>query len=83
MPKQKLKVEITNPSEELIKRFDRLFFLIIGAILIGFISMLFMVTGIVIDAWRFNTSVYKEMQQGNVVNSLNEIKKDIQELKTQ
>jgi len=63
MAKEDLKVKIPDPSEEFMKRLDKLFFLVIGAMLIGFISLLFMVAGIVIETWRFNSSVYKESQQ--------------------
>lgn len=92
MAKEEPKIKITDPSEEFSKRFDRLFYLVIGAMLIGFISLLFMVAGLVIEAWRFNSAVYKESQQlkiqeENIKNnveqqklmleSLGEIKKSI------
>ena len=63
MAKEEPKIKIPDLVEEFSKRFDRLFYLIIGAMLIGFISLLFMVAGIVIETWRFNSSVYKESEQ--------------------
>lgn len=67
------KVTITEPSnnydapsikiadiKEITKRSDTLLFLVIGAMLVGFASLLIMTAGIVIDTWRFNSSVYKE-----------------------
>lgn len=96
MTKEEPKIKITDPLEEFSKRFDRLFYLVIGAMLIGFISLLFMVAGIVIETWRFNSSVYKESQQLNIqeeniknsveqqkimMNELQNIKNDLSELK--
>lgn len=79
MTNQKPKVEISDPIEEFMKRFDRLFYLVIGAMLIGFISLLFMVAGIVIETWRFNSSVYKEseqlkLQEENIKNTVEQQK---------
>lgn len=33
---------------------------VIGILLIGFLTLLFMVAGLLLDGWRFNSSVYKE-----------------------
>ncbi len=63
MAKEEPKIKIPDPVEELNKRFDRFFYLVVGAMLIGFISLLFMVAGIVIETWRFNSTFYKESQQ--------------------
>lgn len=88
MPKEQLKdknsdlIKIFDPKE-LLGHFNKLFLLIIGAMLIGFITMLFMVAGIVIEAWRFNSTVYKEYSQSNLLEvnkSLTETNKQNQEL---
>jgi hypothetical protein len=63
MAKQEPRVKAPDPNEEFSKRFDRLFYLVIGAMLIGFITLLFIVAGMVIETWRFNSYVYKESQQ--------------------
>ncbi|MBU3999995.1 hypothetical protein KKG29_02335 [Patescibacteria group bacterium] len=86
MNKEEPKIKIPDPLEEFSKRFDRLFYLVIGAMLIGFISLLFMVAGIVIETWRFNSSVYKESQQlniqeENIKNTVEQQKLMIEELK--
>lgn len=62
---EQTEVQIFDPKEftERLERFDKLFFLIIGAMLIGFLSLLFMVVGLVIDSWRFNSTIYKESKQ--------------------
>ena len=97
MAKEEPKIKIPDPLEELNKRFDRFFYLVIGAMLIGFISLLFMVAGIVIETWRFNSSVYKESrqlkiqeenikntveQQKMMINELQNIKKELNEIKS-
>lgn len=86
MAKDELKVRIPDPLEEYSKRFDRLFYLVIGAMLIGFISLLFMVVGIVIDSWRFSSSVYKESQQlkiqeENIKNTVDQQKQMLESIK--
>jgi hypothetical protein len=89
--KEEPKIKIPDPIEEFGKHFDRLFYLVIGAMLIGFISLLFMVAGIVIETWRFNSSVYKESQQlklqeENIKNTVEQQKliiKILQELEKQ
>lgn len=79
------RIKITDPIEEFSKRFDRLFYLVIGAMLIGFISLLFMVAGIVIETWRFNSAIYKESQQlkiqeENIKNTVEQQKLILEEL---
>lgn len=73
MSEETTKIKITDPTEkprfkildpkELLERLDKVFILVVGAMLIGFITMLFMVAGLAIDAWRFNSAIYKESQQ--------------------
>ena len=90
------KIDIDDPLEKVKKRFDLLLYLVVGAMLIGFISLLFMVAGMVIETWRFNSAVYKESeqlktqeenientieQQGLMLNELQEIKKKLNEKK--
>lgn len=97
MAKEEPKIKIPDPLEELNKRFDKFFYLVVGAMLIGFISLLFMVAGIVIETWRFNSSVYKESQQLRIqeenikntieqqkmmINELQNIKKELNEIKS-
>lgn len=63
MAKEKLKIKIPDLLEEFSERFNNLFYLVIIAMLVGFVSLLFMVAGIVIETWRFNSTVSKESQQ--------------------
>ena len=85
----KTKIDFYDPLEKLKKRFDFLLYLVVGAMLIGFISLLFMVAGMVIEAWRFNSAVYKELKQlevqgENIKNTVEQqdlIMKELQEIK--
>lgn len=63
MAKEEPKIKFINTLVGMTERSDRLLYLVVGAMLIGFISLLFMVAGIIIETWRFNSSVYKESQQ--------------------
>lgn len=63
MAKEEPKIKILDTLVGMTERSDRLLYLVVGAMLIGFISLLFMVAGIIIETWRFNSSVYKESQQ--------------------
>lgn len=46
-----------------IKHFNWFFGLVVGALLIGFITMLLMVTQLIIEAYRFNSTFYRESNQ--------------------
>ncbi|MBI2607596.1 MAG: hypothetical protein HYW51_02105 [Candidatus Doudnabacteria bacterium] len=96
MAKEDLKIKFNDP-EDFIKRFDRLFYFVVGAMLIGFLSLLFMVAGLVVDSWRFNSTVYKESKllklQEDIINqnfeqqklnsnTLESIKQQLLEMKT-
>ena len=58
---------------------------IIGVLLIGFLTLLFMVVGLVLDTWRFNSSVYKDdnilqlnsNQQKDILERLGNIEKKL------
>ena len=89
MPRNnKLLLEFENTRGEIDKRFnkqDRLMELIVAVLLVGFATMLISVAGIILDTWRFNSSIYKEFvfqkeytktlektieQQDEIVNNL-------------
>lgn len=53
-----------------IKHFNWFFGLVVGALLIGFITMLLMVAQLVIEAYRFNSIFYREDSQINVQEEL-------------
>ena len=95
-PKIKIPDPWRDPWERFQKQFSWMFVLIIGAMLIGFITMLFMVAQLVIEASRFNSVLYQESeqlkiqernientidQQKLIIESLESIKESLQELK--
>lgn len=55
--------QFLDPIKEALKQIDRLVVFIIGVMLIGFATLMFMVAGMVIEAWRFNSTIYRESQQ--------------------
>jgi len=53
---------------------------VVGALLIGFLTLLFAVAAIIIDAWRFNSTAYEESMQ--VKFQAENIKNSIEQQKT-
>jgi len=71
MAKDELQIKISDPYldsvkvvreeiGEIKKSFSWIMTFVIGALLIGFLTMLFMVAGLVVDSWRFHSTIYKE-----------------------
>ena len=56
----KLKIKFPDPYEELKGKYDFQTKIIISVFVIAFLTMVFMVAGILLDAWHFNSAVYKE-----------------------
>ena len=65
---------------------------VIGALLIGFLTLLFALGALIIDAWRFNSTAYKETtaiqlqkeiadQQKSLLFSVQALQKDVDQLK--
>ena len=54
---------VGDQLSEIKKFFNWAITFIVGVLMIGFVTLLFMVAGMVVDAWRFNSSIYKESQQ--------------------
>ena len=57
---QKPKIEIYDATTDIANKFDFYIKIVIGILVVGFISMLLMVGGIILDAWHFNSATYKE-----------------------
>ena len=53
-------IEFRDATKELLERYDKLTYLIIAAILVGFIILILMAGTLILDAFHFNSAVYKE-----------------------
>lgn len=67
-------IGISDPSGDFWDRFKSsfqwIFGLIVGAMLIGFITMLFMVAGLVVDAWNYRNTTAKDNRNFEVQSRL-------------
>ncbi|MCR4314695.1 MAG: hypothetical protein NUV84_05660 [Candidatus Uhrbacteria bacterium] len=97
--RQQPEIFLSDPNDVwsgFIKHFNWFFGLVVGALLIGFVTMLLMVAQLIIEAYRFNSSFYREStqikiqeeliqntveQQEQVNDVLNQMKADIEILK--
>lgn len=59
----KLQVTILDPIHEAIDRFNKIIVAIVVVLVIGFITMLLMVAGLVLDAWRFKSNSYESLME--------------------
>ncbi len=55
----KPKISIPDPIHEAIGRINKAIWAIVAVLVIGFITMLLMVAGLVVDAWRYKTNSYE------------------------
>ncbi|MFA5933727.1 MAG: hypothetical protein WC795_00675 [Candidatus Paceibacterota bacterium] len=60
MINEKPKYKIFDPVADIASKFDFYIKIVIGVLVVGFISMLLMVGGIILDAWHFNSATYRE-----------------------
>jgi len=81
------KILFQSPAEQLIKRFDTLTTFVIGVLLVGFLTMLFMVGGLVIEAWRFHGDLYRDertaQSQLDLMNEQKKLSASIDDLRSQ
>lgn len=72
---------IQDQLKDIKKTFNFTLTSVIVVLALGFITTLFMIVGIVIDSWRFNSSVYKENKvielNSKVVQSNSDQQQDI------
>ncbi len=90
MPKKPI-IEIQDPKdiiEEFRKQFTWLFTIVIGAMLamlIGFITMLFMVSTMLIDVWKFREDISNERKSNEILNEqsvkISELSNSIDQIK--
>jgi len=63
MPKDRPIFRIYDPEEEISKKFDFYIKIVIGVLIVAVITMLLMVGGLMLDAWHFNSAVYREYSE--------------------
>lgn len=73
-------LEFQDPLLEALKRIDKMTWTIMTVLVIGFVTMLLMVIGLVLDAWRFKTNSYESLTetiktQEKIINQ-NQIERD-------
>ena len=49
-----------DPTEEANKRFDKVLYIVIGVFVVQSLTLLFMVSGLLIDSFHVNSATYKE-----------------------
>lgn len=63
MAKERPKIEIFDPAADIAAKFDYYIKIVVGILVIAVLTMLFMLGGILLDAWHFNSAVYKEYSE--------------------
>ena len=53
-------INIVDPVSELIKRYDKIIYLVIGIFIVSLTVMIVMVATLIIDSFHFNSAVYQE-----------------------
>ncbi|MFH0814493.1 MAG: hypothetical protein V1902_00145 [Candidatus Falkowbacteria bacterium] len=56
---EKPQIIIPDPIHEAINRINKAIWAIVSILILGFITMLLMVAGLVLDAWRFKSNSYE------------------------
>lgn len=70
-------IRVKDPSEELIKRYDRQTNLIIGVLVVALGTMIIMTATLIVDSFHINSTVYKEYSEK--IETLNDLQKTNQE----
>lgn len=72
------KFGVFDPVGAINEKFDFYIKIVVGVLIVAMLTMLFMVGGLLLDAWHFNSTVYKEYSEK--INTLNDIQKTNEEL---
>ncbi len=75
---QEPRIGIFDPVGEINKKFDLYIKFVVGILLVAVLTMLFMVGGMLLDAWHFNSAIYKEYSEK--IDTLDNIQKTNEEL---
>lgn len=60
---QEPKIRIPDLVGEMNRKFDFYIKIVISVLVVAVVTMLLMVAGLVLDAWHFNSAVYKEYSE--------------------
>lgn len=58
-------IKVYDPTSEINKNFDFYIKIVVGVLIVAVATMLLTVVGMVIETWRFNSTVYKEFESYN------------------
>ena len=78
MAKERPKIEIFDPAADIAAKFDYYIKIVVGILVVAVLTMLFMLGGILLDAWHFNSAVYKEYSEK--IDTLNILQKSNEKL---
>lgn len=74
MANEKPKIKIFDPAADIAAKFDYYIKIVVGILVVAVLTMLFMVGGMLLDAWHFNSAVYKEYSEK--INALETVQKN-------
>lgn len=88
MEENQPKIKIDDPISRIDAKFDLYIKFVIGILVVAVLTMIFMLGGILLEAWHFNTTTYKEyskkIESVETTQKTNEtLLKQIQELSEQ
>ena len=78
MANEKPKIKIFDAATDIAAKFDYYIKIVVGILVVAVLTMLFMVGGILLDAWHFNSAVYKEYSEK--INTLDTLQKSNESL---
>ena len=73
MAREKPQIEFFDPKGDIASKFDFYIKIVIGILLVAMLMMFLMVSGLLLEAWHFNSATYKEYS--SKINTLEEIQK--------
>jgi len=76
--KEQPKIQVYDPVSDINKKFDFYIKIVIGILLVAVLTMIFMVSGLLLDAFHFNSATYKEYSDKLEINK--EYRQGLEEL---
>ena len=78
MANEKPKIKIFDAATDIAAKFDYYIKIVVGILVVAVLTMLFMRGGLLLDAWHFNSAVYKEYSEK--IDTLNILQKSNEKL---